>query len=417
MDSGVVVMWFGRELFILAGGALQAVELPEKGDEVAALVRAIESIEPRPKRVRLIYQPPDLDGHAVECPKGSREIVRSALADDHPELRNPATVWAMSRLHATDLGYATLLWVDPKARIARLRSTLATRRIALVGAWPLVSVIELTPPADRADQPVLAVVLSDTAGLVYAAMPGGARTIVCASGAACRGQLGGLIRNALSHFDAAEPPPVLVVDASVEPWDLGVSPLAQVETSGISVEQLLTSAMRLGPSDLSNLAPRVSRMTADGALWLVTALCCGLALFNAGSYAAEFRRVQNDASIRGRLARELQADNARLAENQKTISELAALRAEMKADGAHRLRLLTAIMQHKPVEVTVHAITIREQSFELAGTAHEGVGRSRGPFYQLVDGLSAGSNPWRLSPESRPSALSANAFVITGVFQ
>ncbi len=416
METPLSVLWFGHELFVLNGPGLQRCDLPGKGDQVGAVIAAIEAVEPRPKAVRLIYQPGDLEHHAVDCVRGSRTLVRDTLGEDHPALRNPGAAWAISRLHPSESGYATLLWIDPRGRLNRLRTTLADRGIALSGAWPLTSVLERTAPLDDPAQPALAVVLTDTAGLVYAVTPGGARTVVAAAGSEFRGQLSGLVRNALSHFDAAEPPPVLVVEASSEPWDFDVGPLAEALATSVSMEQLVSAVADLRVRDLDNFLPPVGRVNTNSILIAAGAGLLCAALVNAGLYLREYRRVQNDAAIRNHAAQQLQASNARLIENRRKIEQLRALELEMNVEGAGRIGLLSWVMQHKPVEITIHGIAITGRSFEISGTAHEGTGKTRGPYGRFVDALAAKTNPWQIAPESRPASVATGEFVINGAF-
>jgi hypothetical protein len=416
MDAAVVVLWFGRELILVDDGGMQSVELPDRGDEVGAIVQAIESLAPPPKRLRLIYHPSDIELHTAECAKGRRAVVRATLSESHPALRRADAIWAVSRLHPVETGHATLLWIEARSRLLRLREALARRGVRLLGAWPLVSLFELSPPTDQMAEPAIAVLLTEGGGVVYAVTPGGVRTVVWSLGREHRTQVSALLRNALSHFAADSPPPVLVVDGSSEPWNLGVGPLAGLQPTARPLEEFMRAAQELAPGSLADFIPEQTVLRLDALLRFAAALCTLAAVTVGAVYFAEYRRLQGDARVRRTLADQLQAESSRLRQNERTLADLRAFEAETKAAAAGRLALLAAVMRSKPVEVTVHSITINGPGFEITGTAHETQGQPAGPYQRFVAALAAEPAPWRLTPDSRSARPADGRFTISGTF-
>lgn len=416
MDPALVVLWFGRELLLADATGVQSIELPDRGDDVGALVKVIEGLSPAPREVRLIYHPADLEQHAAECAQGRRSVVRETLGDSHPALRRPQTVWAVSRLQPTENGHSTLLWIEARPRLRRLREALAARGVRLVGAWPLASLFEETPPTDQIGEPALAVLLTDGGGVVYAVTPGGVRTMVWSLGPEHRTQVGGLLRNALSHFAADSAPPVLVVDGGSEPWNLGVGPLAGLTPSTMGLDQFLSAAHQLRPSSLADFIPQQTTLKLDAVLTAVAA-AAALAAFLVGAlYFAEYRRLQGDAKVRRGLAEQLHADLSRLQANARTAAELHDFEEESKVSAGGRVALLFAVIEHKPAELTVHSLSLNGRAFEIIGTAHEGGGPASGPYQRFVTALSADPQRWQLAPESRAAPGTPGRFSITGTF-
>jgi hypothetical protein len=225
------------------------------------------------------------------------------------------------------------------------------------------------------------------------------------------------LRNALSHFAADDPPPVLVVDGSTEPWDLTVGPLAGLSPATIGLGALLASAQQLRLSDHANFLPHQRILKLDAALRICAAACAFAAIVSGGMYLAEYRQLQGDASVQRATAERLHVEADRLRSNERTLVKLRSFREEMDVAGRGRLALLFAVIEHKPVEITVHSITISGRSFEITGTAHEGVGQATGPYQRFVSALAAKPNPWQLAPEINSTTPATSSFTIGGSFQ
>jgi hypothetical protein len=416
MDAAVIVFWFGRELIIVEAGGMQTLELPDRGDEVGAFVQAIQGRASPPKTLRLIYHPADIELHTAECAKGRRDVVRATLSESHPALRRADAVWAVSRLHPMETGHATLLWLEAKPRLFRLRETLARCGVRLLGAWPLASLFELSPPTDQVGEPAVAVLLTDGGGVVYAVTPGGVRTLVWSLGREHRTQVAGLLRNALSHFSADRPPPVLVVDSSSEPWNLGVGPLAGFEPTALSLDEFMRPAQQLAPGSLADFIPQQTVLKIDALLRGGAAVGVLITVILGAVYFSEYRRLQGDARVRRALADQLHAEATRLQQNEGTLAELRAFEAETKSAAAGRLALISAVIQTKPVELTVHSITLNGQGFEITGTAHDVQAQPSGPYQRFVGGLAAEPARWKITPESRSVRPSDGRFTISGTF-
>jgi len=417
------ILWFGKQLVLKTTEGVEGLPLPEKEDPIPLVMAAIEALEPRPKTVRIIYQPADLEMHAVDdMSKGNRNVIADTLGADYPALRNPATVWSASRLHKTEDGrYGTLLWIDSKLRLARLRGALEQKKIKVEGAWPLVSVLEEVEPTKTPNSPAMAVVLTDAGGFVYAVAPGGGRTATFVTGYGFRQQLGGVVKTALSHYSTSERPPVLVVDGGVEKWDIGATELADSSPLTLNLEEILAVGEKLPPRSLANFLPRELVLRVDRILQWATVAVAAAAVLSLAAYYHQYRGLVASGIEQDRIAQALRAEVATYKANQAKMQEIDQLDREMETTAGGRMALLKAIMRDKPREVTVHTLTISNNTFAIQGTAHEGAGSNQGPYYAFLDKLAAenkaGGPLLALDKEARPAVLPEAEFTINGTFK
>ena len=415
MRTTAYVLWSSRDVFVAVGAEVQHATLPP-GDPIPAVVKAIQQWAPSARRVRIGYHIPELRVLAVECAKGDRAVLRATLGEEHSVLLNPLTRWAASRIHSDATGSSTLLWIDPTNYLHRLRAALENIAVTLDGVWPLADLMaEAT--ATGTTKARLVTLIGSSSGLLFTSTNTGGRTAAWTKQPEVHEEMDKLVRTAVTHFDPADPPEVSLLDAGAEPWDLTQSAIADFNIQPLEMSALFDALDRMLPSGISNFCPPPRLNYVAIGLVAAAAIIALAGLVNGGLYVRDVVRMNSDSTARAAAIRELRASNDHLVENRRTIQALRDFEAELGCERARRLRLVELVAVNKPREITIRAIRIVENRFEIDGTAHEGVGKSSGPIYVFLDRLTSGGAKLQFDADARPAALTSAEFTLKGRWQ
>lgn len=120
--------------------------LPFTGAAEAARVLADHyASEPKPLRLRLVYQPDTLRTVRTACPHGTRSVIAAALAPEFPTLARSECAWGHDPVLANAEGHTTLLHFESEPGLFALATELAHLGLAVVSAWPLATFLQALP--------------------------------------------------------------------------------------------------------------------------------------------------------------------------------------------------------------------------------------------------------------------------------
>lgn len=412
----MTILWWGSEIFTLRpDGTTGRHTIPLRNDGVNIFTSVLDSLAEKPKRLRLIYQPSDLEIHPVQAPRGSRNVIKRSLGHEFSQILNPATVWSCQRLRAHSDGYSTLLYIESRPRMARLQSAVADRNIFLEGAWPLVTLLEQVPPTSDQERPAIAVAHTDERGVVFTMDHTGDRKLEQEEGADFHARCVHHLQAAFSLFDANQPPPVLVVGDAAQ-WPLPELMNGTVPTV-IALPDLLAAAEKIPAGDISNLGLREFTINAN----LCGQVLGGLSLAGAAAlaffYYQDVQRYSHDLGKIDEARATISADIARLRANRTIIETSEAFTREVTEDAGAKLTLFHQLVTATPAPVEIRALRITQKSFTIEGTAREGLGQNTGPFFTFFEAISSPSQPWTISKDNRPEKLTSPDFTLNGTFK
>lgn len=427
--SEATLLWWGRDLYLYHAGELTHRAMGERAEPVGVIVAAVAGMASKPKGLRLIYQPSDLDIRSENCPKGSRKILRRVLGADIPALQNPDHAWCVLQPRPiSEESYATVVFSEARPRLSRIQSALEAKGISLVGAWPLARLIEAQITQSSLDTGgAVGIVSIHDHVLVYSLNPLGEREVIIHEGPEAREISIGEIRRAFSQFDTGAAP---IVHATHDPeaeapgavhahgaWNLKDYLGADADVHPVTFPDLLRAASALRRDDLSSFLAPESGVTpsaiAIGVSVLLVAIggFMGYQGFIARSIAE--REMRHIAQVRSNLSAEV----AKFSENKKVTEALNAYISEAHVTPLGRGQFMESISRSCPPAVTLTMVRVSEQGFVVAGNVTEGFGQKTGPFFTLVDGLTTPQGRlWTIPPENRPETLMGPDFSLSGRF-
>lgn len=413
--SDAILLWWGRDIYLYNAGNLTHHPMGERADAVVGIQSALASLSPRPKGVRLVYQPSDLECRAERCPKGSRSLLRKTLGVDIPALQNSELAWAaLEPRSITEGGYATLVFNETRARLSRIEAALATKGIRLVGAWPLARVVEAQMAASGADGIGIGIVYIDDHVLIYSSNPVGERDAYVHEGVEAR-EIGLTdLRKAFSQFEGGRATVLQVGHGEI--WNIA-DVLGEYAVTTASLSDILRATESLKPDEMSCFTALDGQVTPS--LIVKVAIVALLAGAAALCYLGFRDRMVANTEL-GKLTKvrsELRAEVVQLESNKEKAAILNGYMAEAHLDTLHRGQFLESVSRACPPAITLTMIRVSEQGFVVSGNATEGIGQKTGPFFTLLDAL---TNPqgrlWTVPTESRPEVLQAHDFSVSGRF-
>ena len=134
MPSPLPILWWNNTVIAAGSPEPARTTLAQDADSVLAFCAFVEGLGS--KAIRLFYYSPDLEHLTTTCPKGSRQTIRKALSPRFSSLADPTTAWAAHKVRTNAAGTTTLLYIEPAARLARVRAALDDRGILLEAVFP-----------------------------------------------------------------------------------------------------------------------------------------------------------------------------------------------------------------------------------------------------------------------------------------
>jgi len=400
------ILWWNNTVIAAGSPEPATMTLAQDGDSVLAFCAFVEGLSS--KRVHLFYYSPDLEHLTTTCPKGSRQTIRKALSPRFSALADPTTAWAAHRVRTNAAGTTTLLYIEPAARLARVRAALDDRGIVLEAVFPLLALLEEVPPASQLDKPVIAFLHADEAAAVYWRTPEGDRHALFFDGPTARERAVRELVTAFSIFRAA--PIFTVVSAGSAPIDLEAIP--QKPAKIFSAGEFLAHAGALQAREVSNFLPPESLFTSDRLCHAAALVLFFTATAAIGTYIAALHTAEANLAFQRTEAATLESDAARLRANKARLNATEAVLDEAVVATPVKLRFIEALNRARPAQISIRSVVLNEATWTIAGTAHEGVGLEKGPYQSFFANFSK-SDGWTISPGSEAVLRNAD-FTLNG---
>lgn len=147
--SNVAFIWEKSVYTRTANGAWQRKDIARPDDAVAVIAAAYGGNGRKRGTLRLCYDPDVLLTELLECSHGGRETVRDALREQHQALANDTVGWGIQP-QFTVAGATvplTFLSSETNPHLFGLVEALAERKLYVNGAFPLVTIGMIAPPA------------------------------------------------------------------------------------------------------------------------------------------------------------------------------------------------------------------------------------------------------------------------------
>lgn len=349
--------------------------------------------EPKPVRLRLIYQPAALASVVVACPHGDRNVLAAALAGEFPLLAESGVAWGHEPVLSKDGGYTTVLHYETEPALIALATELARLGLAVDSAWPLATFLHALPDEWTDSGAITVLAVQSEAALAYRHPSDGSRTVEIWHSNSCVVEAGQWLGEILAA-NAEEP--VLIVTATDEIGAALSSYLgddASPNLEWIRLADALGRRVVLPRYHPAQLLPRPPAITAQR-----MAIAASIALFIAAGvagvcYAREWKAVNAEMSARSGDVATLRAEVAHLRENAVEIAALRSL-VEGSAAGSPCGAWLRQLARTVPAEIVLSEVRIDRRRFEVRGwtapTASDGLLESwRGRFAPEDAGWSA----------------------------
>lgn len=405
-EPRILLLWGDRWLFVGTGASLEFADL----DNAVEVLVAHYAEEPKPVRLRLIFQPDALETVAAACPQGDRATLAAALAEEFPSLRQPGCAWSHEPVLPMGDDFSTLLHFETQPGLLGLATRLAQRGLAVDSAWPLTTFLHTLRSEWSDSGAVTVVALQAQRAVAYRHPADGVRTALLWHGESALADAGEWLGDVLAQ-NAEEP--VLLVCADEETTTalgafVGVERYPGVEQ--ITLNEALARPVVLPRYHPAQLLPRTPVVTAQRALIAASVAFLIAAGWSGVVYARDHVVTQVAAeNYQARLAT-LRSEVAQLREN---AAEISALRRSLDggAAGPPCGELLEKISTTLPAHVTLTSLRITGRSLALDGWVAPGAGRTALDEWRTR--LAPVSAPWTAETKSGP----AGSFSLTGGFR
>lgn len=393
-DEPVALLW-GSNWWI--AGWARPVGFSAISEAAGALLAAFG--ENRPPRLRLVFQPWSLQSHAVACPNGGRTALRDALQEQFPALDAPGCTWGYEPIAGGPNGGSTLLHLEGEPGLIPLCAALVAAGIAVTGAWPLASVLNLVPDDLPDAAGVVTALAADQQLFVYRHLPTGERRIETCNGDSVAPALSALVgggrhpEGCLCYVVALDGVCEARVRSTGDQGDSSVRLLGWAE-----LEHAARALARRHPNQLLPAAPW---LTLDRVGWFIAAAALlasawqGAALYR-GSVLTRVEAAERITETE-QLRRDIEEFSAGEAEATALRAKLDRERPGLIAAGA----LLRALAVNLPASVVLTDIRADRVGFEVAGGI-SGTPVTEGQWQRWRGELGNASTPWRV-PEAGPA--------------
>jgi hypothetical protein len=405
-EPRTVLLWGDRWWF--AGTGVSA-EFADLGGAVDVLV-AHYANEPKPVRIRLIFQPDALETEPVACPQADRATLAAALAGEFPSLCNPQCAW--SHEHVLPIGgdFATLLHFETTPGLIALATELARRGLAVESAWPMATFLHALPKEWSDSGAVTVVAVQAQRAVAYRHPADGVRSVPVWLGESAVAEVGEWLGEVLAQSPEE---PVLLVCADAETATALGSFVSEEGYPGVEQITLNEALARPGPFPRyhpAQLLPRTPLFTAQRFL-----VAASIALLLAGSWMGT-GIVRNSLAERAATRDQqtkLSALRTEVAQLRENAAEIAALRRSLEggAAGPPCGALLEAVATTVPASITLTSLRVTGRTVAIEGWVAPG-------------SLPTAVEDWRsrLAPANAPwtvkaKAGAAGAFTLNGGFR
>ncbi|WP_438479759.1 hypothetical protein [Oleiharenicola lentus] len=265
--------------------------------QAAALLAEHYADEPKPVRLRLIFQPDSLRGVHVACPQGNRKVLAFALAGEYPALREPDFAWGHEPVLASGEGFSTILHFETEPALITLAAELARLGLAVDSAWPLLTFLHALPEEWSESGAVALVAVRPDSAVAYHHPQNAGRTVLSWRGDSTFAEVGQWI-DSLSRQSPDDPLLLICEDeVTASGLDSHLSGEARPNIEVISARDALGRRVALPRYHPAQLLPRESLFSAQH-LAIAASIALWLAAGWAGlAFGREWWSVRLEAAI------------------------------------------------------------------------------------------------------------------------
>lgn len=404
-DPRTVLLWGDRWW-------LPATDEPvpfDRLDQAADALAGHWSAEPKPVRIRLVYQPDAFTSVGVSCPQGNRRVLAAALAAEYPAVDSPDRAWSHEPVLPNEHGGTTVLHFENEPALYTLATKLAHLGLTVESAWPLATYLHALPTewTDSGGSTVVAVQAGR--GVAYRHPAGAGRLIQTWNSGNALAEIGRWLADILAT-DPNEPVTVVTADddtrAQLESW-LGE------DRPGL--EWLRLAAALTRPAVLPRYHP-AQLLPRDP--WVMTerlALAAGFALLLAAAWAGfeqgrDWLATRAAAEASETHLASLQSEVVQLRANAAEITSLRSL-VEGGAAGPPVGLFLEQLSATLPPDLVLGYVQWHEQRLALSGWVAPTA--AAGTIETWASRIAPNDAPWTLAV----TAGADGTFAATGVFR
>ena len=405
-EPRTVLLWGDRWWFAGTGASLQFSNL----EQAVEVLVAHYAEEPKPVRLRLIFQPDALETVAVACPQGDRATLAAALAGVFPSLRNAGCAWSHESVLPTPGDFTTLLHFETQPGLLALATQLAQRGLAVDSAWPLATFLHMLPSEWSESGAITVVALQAQRAFAYRHPADGVRAALRWHGESAIAEVGQWLGEVLTR-NAEEPALLVCADeetATALGAFVGVERHPGVEQ--VTLAEALARPVTMPRYHPAQLLPRTPIVTAQRVLIAASVAFLIAAGWSGVAYTRDHRTAQVAVKDHQVRLTALRGEVAHLREN---AAEIAALRRSLDggAAGPPCGAFLEKISTTLPAQVTLSSLRITGRSLALAGWVAPGAGQSA--LDQWRTRLAPAGAPWTADAKPGPSG----SFSLIGGFR
>jgi hypothetical protein len=408
MDSAVILWWDAEIRLRAPNGTVLTRTVGEREDQIEAILELVDRSE-RITASRIIYHPASLDVHAVACPPVSRARLRAVLAAEYPALNLPHAVWSAEppRRSLDGSGHTTVLYLDNRSRLRRLVEGLGKRGITVDGVWPLLSLVENTPPCNEGE--FLAVIAIGGRSLVACASPTGSRYFRLQTANEFEEKAASDVNAALSLFDgAALPPGLLLIEQETSAARLRET-VKELALTEITITEFLATANRLKRGSFSDFLPQTPFFARPAVLARIAAVAGFLLMLGSAWHVYDSGEANELAHRQMTAYRAEHAELERLVETHRAakarIDGLARELSLVEFGPPLQGRLLLALARATPPTISLESVSITGSDFVIKGRILEGAASIPPPLTVFIQTLAASNPPWSLMDPGSPGLL------------
>jgi hypothetical protein len=405
-DPHTVLLWGDRCWFAGIRTPREFSNLTHAAEVLAAHFAA----EPKPIRLRLIFQPDSLETVEAACPDGNRATLAAALAGEFPALGDSDHAWGHEPVLPAGDRFSTLLHFETQPGLFQFATRLARLGLAVESAWPLTTYLQALPP-EWTESGAMTVIAADAGRACAYRHPADAgRTAKAWRGESALAEVG---RWLAGIFAQNPEEPVLLFCANDEvaaALEANASPDRHPGLARLLLTEALARPVLLPRYHPAQLLPRLPLFTAQRAVIAASIVFLLAAGWSGIAYARDWRAGQAEVKNRDTRVATLRTEVAHLRDN---AAEIAALRGTLDwaAVGPPCGALLEKISATLPPEIALTTLRVSAQGFKVNGWVAPSA--TAAVLDQWCLHLSGENSPWTVEVKSKPPGI----FTIAGVFK
>lgn len=404
-EPRTVLLW-GNRWWIPGGDALS--EFADDRQAAEQLVGHFAD-EPKPVRLRLIYQPDTLLSVAVACPNGDRRTIAQALAGEFPDLAKPDHAWGHEPVLAAGEGFATVLHYEAEPRLLALATELARHGLAVDSAWPLATYLQALPNEWTDSGACTVVAISSDRAFAFRQPAAGGRDTPSWHGEETLASVSRWLAEILGR-DPIEPILLVCGDVESEAINSLLTPDRYPGVETLPLAKSLGRAVPLPRYHPAQLLPREPVITAQRLALAASVAFLLAAVGIGGNYARACLAERAAATRHATEATGLRAEIAHLHGN---AAEIAALRSRLagSASGAPAGAFLRQVATTVPRQLVLGSLRLDGRTLALDGWMAPGTAPSVLEDWRRR--LAPNEDAWTAAVQTRADG----SFSLTGSFR